>query len=145
MYKNIKFNHSITLKKFINKKLKKNQNIFRYNFHENNKDKDQLMMIWQRKNYFYPPKKFLDSQKLYFLNKGKLNVYIFNKNGRLLKVHKLSKENPVCKVKKNVYHADVAKSSYSIHCEVTAHSFINRKNVFMRIKNQSKMREILIS
>ena len=145
MYKNIKFNHSITLKKFINKKLKKNQNIFRYNFHENNKDKDQLMMIWQRKNYFYPPKKFLDSQKLYFLNKGKLNVYIFNKNGRLLKVHKLSKENPVCKVKKNVYHADVAKSSYSIHCEVTAHSFINRKIVFLRIKNQSKMREILIS
>ena len=145
MYKNIKFKHSITLKKFLNKKLKKDQNIFRYNFHDTKNDKDQLMMIWQKKNYFYPPKKFLDSQKIYFLNKGKLNVYIFDKNGKLLKVHKLSKENPVCKIKRNVYHADVAKSSYAIHSEVTAHSFNKRKIVLLSIKNLSKIKKILIS
>lgn len=145
MYKFVKFKHSITLTKFLKKKFKKDQYIFRYNFHENENDKDQLMMIWQKKNYFHPPKKFLDSQKIYFLNKGKLNVYIFKKDGKLLKVHKLTKNNPVCKVKKNVYHADVAKSTYSIHCEVTSHSFKNRKIVFMNVKDQNKIRKILTS
>ena len=89
--------------------------------------------------------KFLDTQKLYFLNKGRLNIYIFDAVGKLLQIHKLSKNNPICKVKKNVYHADVAKSSYSIHCEVTAHSFKNRKIVFMKIKNESRLKKILIS
>ena len=145
MYKYIKFNHAITLQKFLKKKLKKGQKVFRYIFHKNKKDKDQLMMIWQKKDYYFPPKKFLDSQKLYFLNKGRLNIYIFDAGGKLLQTHKLSKDNPVCKVKKNVYHADVAKSSYAIHCEVTAHSFQNRKIVFMNPKNESKIKKILSS
>ena len=100
MHKFIKFNHAITLKKFLKKKLKKSQKVFRYIFHKDEKDKDQLMMIWQKKNYYFPPKKFLDTQKLYFLNKGKLNIYIFDANGKLLQIHKLSKDNPICKVKK---------------------------------------------
>ena len=103
------------------------------------------MMIWQKKNYYFPPKKFLDTQKIYFLNKGKLNIYIFDVSGRLLQIHKLSKNNPICKIKKNVFHADVAKSSYAIHCEVTAHSFKSRKIVFMNLKNESKIKQILIS
>ena len=145
MHKFIKFNHAITLQKFLKKKLKKGQKVFRYIFHKNKKDKDQLMMIWQKKNYYFPPKKFLDTQKIYFLNKGKLNIYIFDASGRLLQIHKLSKDNPICKVKKNVFHADVAKSSYAIHCEVTAHSFKSRKIVFMDLKNESKIKQILIS
>ena len=145
MYKFIKFNHSTTLQKYLKKKLKKDQNVFRYIFHQNEKDEDQLMMIWQKKNYYFPPKKFLDSQKIYFLNKGRLNIYIFDVKGKLLKIHKLSTNNPVCKIKKNVYHADVAKSSYSIHCEVTSHSFKNRKIVFLNSKNQSKIKKTLIS
>ena len=145
MHKFIKFNHSITLKKYQKKKLKKDQKVFRYIFHKNEKDKDQLMMIWQKKNYYFPPKKFLDTQKIYFLNKGRLNIYIFDVVGKLLQIHKLSKNNPVCKIKKNVYHADVAKSSYTIHCEVTSHSFKNRKIVFLKSKNQSKIKKILIS
>ena len=145
MHKFIEFNYAITLQKFLKKKLKKNQKVFRYNFHKDEKDKDQLMMIWQKKNYYFPPKKFLDTQKLYFLNKGRLNIYIFDTMGKLLQIHKLSKNNPICKVKRNVYHADVAKSSYSIHSEVTAHSFKNRKIVFMKIKNESRLKKILIS
>ena len=145
MHKFIKFNHAITLQKFLKKKLKKGQKVFRYIFHKNEKDKDQLMMIWQKKNYYFPPKKFLDTQKLYFLNKGKLNIYIFDASGRLLQIHKLSKNKISKSIKKNVYHADVAKSSYAIHCEVTAHSFRNRKIVFMNLKNESKIKQILIS
>ena len=145
MHKFIKFKHAITLQKFLKKKLKKGQNVFRYNFHKDEKDKDQLMMIWQKKNYYFPPKKFLDVQKVYFLNKGRLNVYIFDANGKLLQTHKLSKDNPVCKIKKNVYHADIAKSSYAIHCEITAHSFKKRKMIFMKLKNESKIKKILFS
>ena len=145
MHKLIKFSHSISLNRFLKKKLKKGQKVFRYIFHENDNDKDQLMMIWQKKNYYFPPKKFLDTQKIYFLIKGKLNIYIFDKNHNLKKVHKLSKDNPVCKIKKNVYHADVAKSNFAVHCEVTFHSFKNRKMVFMNKKNQSKLRKILLS
>lgn len=145
MHKFIKFNYATTLQKYQKKKLKKDQKVFRYIFHKNEKDEDQLMMIWQKKNYYFPPKKFLDSQKIYFLNKGRLNIYIFDAGGKLLQIHKLSKNNPICKIKKNVYHADVAKSSYAIHCEVTSHSFKNRKIVFLNSKNQSKIKKILIS
>ena len=100
MYKYIKFNHAITLQKFLKKKLKKGQKVFRYIFHKNKNDKDQLMMIWQKKNYYFMPKKFTTSQQIYFLNKGRLNIYIFDAGGKLLQTHKLSKDNPVCKVKK---------------------------------------------
>ena len=144
MHKIFKFNHAITLQKYLKNKLKKGQKVFRYIFHKNENDKDQLMMIWQKKNYYFPPKKFLDSQKIYFLNKGRLNIYIFDVVGKLLQIHKLSKNNPICKIKKNVYHADVAKSSYAIHCEVTSHSFKNRKIIFLN-RNQSKIKKILIS
>ena len=66
MHKIIKFNHAITLQKYLKNKLKKGQKVFRYIFHKNENDKDQLMMIWQKKNYYFPPKKFLDSKKIIF-------------------------------------------------------------------------------
>ena len=53
MYKFIKFNHAITLQKFLKKKLKKGQKVFRYIFHKDDKDKDQLMMIWQKKKLLF--------------------------------------------------------------------------------------------
>ena len=37
----------------------------RINLHENTKDKDQCMIIWQKKAYCHKPKKFLDSHKVY--------------------------------------------------------------------------------
>ena len=45
MNKFIKFNHAITLKKFLKKNLKKRKKVFRYIFHKDEKDKEQLMMI----------------------------------------------------------------------------------------------------
>ena len=95
MHKFIKFNHAITLQKFLKKKLNKDQKVFRYIFHKDEKDKDQLMMIWQKKNYYYPPKKFLDSHKIYILIKGKLNVYIFDHKGNVKQIHYLSKSNNI--------------------------------------------------
>ena len=60
-YQFVKFAKSITLKNFLKKKMPANTNVFRYNFHKDNNDKDQLMMIWQIKNYFFPPKKLTQS------------------------------------------------------------------------------------
>ena len=145
MFKFIKSKNSLTLNKYLKKKLKKNESIFRYNFHNNNDDSNQLMMIWQKKNYFFPPKKFLDSHKIYILMKGKLNIYIFNSKGKLLKIHKLTKVDPVCRLKKNVFHADVAKTSQAIHCEITNHSFNKRKMIFLKKKYYSKVKKILKS
>jgi cupin fold WbuC family metalloprotein len=144
MYKFIKYRDSIELNKFLkNKKLTSNS-VFRYNFHQSNNDKDQLMMIWQKKNYLYPPKKFLDSHKIYILMKGKLKVCIFNSKGNIKKVHTLTKANNICRLKKNVYHADFATSNISIHCEITNHSFKKRKIKFLNKKFLKKINKNLM-
>jgi cupin fold WbuC family metalloprotein len=145
MFKFINSKHSLTLKKYLKKKLSKNQNIFRYNFHKNNNDTNQLMMIWQKKNYFFPVKKYIDSHKIYILMKGKLNIYIFDSFGKLLKKHKLTKSDPICRINKNTYHADVSKSQQAIHCEITNHSFNKRKMIFLKKKYYSKINKILIA
>ena len=43
--------------------------VFRYNFHKNKNDKDQLMMIWQVKNYFFFSKKISRYFKNIFFTK----------------------------------------------------------------------------
>jgi cupin fold WbuC family metalloprotein len=145
MFKFVKSKNSLTLNKFLKKKLKKNESVFRYNFHKNNNDTNQLMMIWQKKNYFFSPKKFLDSHKIYILMRGKLNIYIFNSKGKLLKLHKLTKDDPICRLNKNTFHADVAKTPQAVHCEITNHSFNKRKIIFLEKKYYSKVKKILIS
>ena len=141
----IKFSKSITLKSFLKKKIPANTNVFRYNFHMDNNDKDQLMMIWQVKNYFFPPKRFLDSSKTYFLLKGKLIIFIFDAKGKILQKHYLDSSNPMCKLKKNIYHVDVAKTKVAIHCEITNHSFSKRKIKFLDKKYLSKIKKSIIS
>ena len=138
----IKFSKSITLKKFLKKKIPDNKNVFRYNFHKDNNDKDQLMMIWQIKDYFFPPKKFLDTSKTYFLLKGKLNILIFDSKRKILQKHYLDSLNPICKIKKNIYHADVAKTKVAIHCEITNHSFSKRKVKFLDKKYLPKIKKV---
>ena len=141
----IKFSKSITLKSFLKKKIPANTNVFRYNFHMDNNDKDQLMMIWQVKNYFFPPKRFLDSSKTYFLLKGKLIIFIFDAKGKILQKHYLDSSNPMCKLKKNIYHVDVAKTKVAIHWEITNHSFSKRKIKFLDKKYLSKIKKSIIS
>ena len=65
-YKFIKYSKSISLKKFLKKKMPEKTKVFRYNFHKNKNDKDQLMMIWQVKNYFFLQKNFSILQKYIF-------------------------------------------------------------------------------
>lgn len=130
-FKFVKYKDAFDLKKFLKKKLPLKKNVFRYNFHKNNLDEDQFMLIWQRKNYYYPPKKFFDTSKTYVLLKGKIDVLILNSKGKLIKAYNLNRSNPVCRIKKNVYHLDISRSKISIHIEQTNHSFVNRKIKFL--------------
>ena len=68
MHKLIKFSDSISLNRFLKKKLKKGQKVFRYIFHENDNDKDQLMMIWQKKKLLLSSKKIFRYAKDLFFN-----------------------------------------------------------------------------
>ena len=58
MYKFIKYKDSIELNKFLKNKKFISNGVFRYNFHQNNNDKDQLMMIWQKKIIFTRQRSF---------------------------------------------------------------------------------------
>lgn len=124
---------------FAKKKVLKNKNIFRYNFHSNKSDAQQLMLIFQKRGYFYPPKKFADTKKIYMLIKGKLCIYIFDKKGVMTKKYLLDKKNNICIVNKNVYHLDTPLSADAIHCEVTFHKFSNRKIYFFKKKVEQKI------
>ena len=90
-FKFVKYKDAFDLNKFLKKKLPLKKNVFRYNFHKNNLDEDQFMLIWQRKNYYYPPKKFFDTSKTYVLLKGKIDVLILNSKGKLIKAYNLNR------------------------------------------------------
>ena len=67
MYKFIKYKDSIELNKFLKNKKFISNGVFRYNFHQSNNDKDQLMMIWQKKKLSLPAKEvFRFTQNIYF-------------------------------------------------------------------------------
>ena len=140
-YKFVKHSNAVKLKKFLKKKLKKDEKVFRYNFHENERDKDQLMLIWQKKGYFHPPKKFLDTHKIYILMRGKLQIFTLDSYGKIKQKILLNKSDNICRIKKNVYHIDIPITNNTVHCEVTGHSFNNRKVKYLDekfVKNLKK-------
>jgi cupin fold WbuC family metalloprotein len=104
----------------------------RINLHENTKDKDQCMIIWQKKAYCHKPKKFLDSHKVYVCLKGSLKILILSASGKIIKTMILdSKKNNFCRIKRNVFHADVSVTKYALHCEITNHSYVKRRIVYL--------------
>ena len=56
-------------KKEINKIINKSKklNSYRICFHKNMKDKHQEMIIYQKKGYYYPPKKNTKSDQTFFI------------------------------------------------------------------------------
>ena len=78
-------------KKILNRK--PTQNVERINLHENTSDKDQLMIIWQKKNYCHRPKKFLDSHKVFFCLKGKLKIFVLSNSGKIISSFILDDKN----------------------------------------------------
>ena len=113
-------------KKILNHKPK--EMVERINLHENTSDKDQLMIIWQKRNYLHKPKKFLDSHKIFLCLKGKLKIYILSNSGKITNSFTLDDQiNNFCRIKKNVMCADIPITNFALHCEITNHSFLKRK------------------
>ena len=119
----IKFNQNfktINLKDLKNlKRNSKNNNInSRFCLHEQNNDRQQEMIICQKKHLFFPPKKNIKSDQSFFILEGKLLVIIFDNFGKIKKKILLSKNKNLCvRVKKNTYHCDIPLTSISIHLE----------------------------
>ena len=103
--------------------------------HQNNHDPNQEMIIAQSKLKFYPPKKNLHTDQTFTIIRGKLLILIFDNKGKITQRHILSKKNNIiCRVKKGVYHCDIAISKKSVHLESNNQSFNKRKIVFLKEK-----------
>ena len=97
---------------------KKNNSNIRYCLHKDKGDKHQEMIICQKQDLFFPPKKNPKSDQTFLILRGKLLLIIFNTNGKIIKKIVLSKsKNISARVKKNVYHCDIPITNFSIHLE----------------------------
>tara|TARA_Y100001970_G_C14259345_1_gene878516 strand:+ start:6470 stop:6913 length:444 start_codon:yes stop_codon:yes gene_type:complete len=96
----------------------------------------QEMIIAQKKNYYYPVKKNTQSDQTFTILHGKLLILIFSKRGKLIKKILLSQnKNIICRIKKNIFHCDIAISKFSLHLETKSGVFKKNTNKFAKFKN----------
>lgn len=128
--KNVKLIDQQKIKKLISKTLKLKTNT-RYCLHAKSGDKQQEMVVCQRKKNFFPPKKNLLSDQTFLIIKGKLLIIIFNDKGRIIKKTILSKDGVIyARVKKKIYHCDIPLSKVTIHLETKNCIFKKKINKF---------------
>ena len=97
------------------------------------------MIICQKKNNFFPPKKNTVSDQTFFILEGKLLIVIFDKIGNITSKTILSKNsNLMVRVKKNVYHCDIPLSNFAIHLEIKNCIFNNKVNKIAKFKFDMK-------
>ena len=97
--KNVKLIDHQRIKKLINKTLKLTNT--RYCLHAKSGDKQQEMIVCQRKKKIFFHQKNLLSDQTFLIIKGKLLIVIFNDKGRVVKKTILSKDGVIyARVKK---------------------------------------------
>lgn len=106
----------------------------RYCLHNKSNDKHQEMVIVQKKENYFPPKKNTFSDQSFLLLKGKLLIIIFNSEGKIKNKIILSKNNFYLRVKKNTYHCDIPLTNYSVHLETKNCLFTKKTNKLARFK-----------
>ena len=107
--------------------------------HDNHHDEDQGMLIQQKRNNFYKPKKNLTSNQTFIILRGELLILILNNKGDIIKNVRLNnKNNLICRIKKNTYHCDIALKNNTLHYETTTHSFKKRKLQYLNSKSYEK-------
>ena len=128
-------------KKEINKIINKSKklNSYRICFHKNLIDKHQEMIIYQKKGYYYPPKKNTKSDQTFYIISGKLKLIIFNKKGKIKKKIVLSpNENLYARIKKGVYFCDIALTDKTLHLETKNCIYSNNTNKLANFKFDEK-------
>ena len=114
-------------------KLKKKTNFDLENkricLHNRKHDKQQEMIICQKKNNFFPPKKNTVSDQSFLILEGKLLIVTFDELGNITSKTLLSKNsNLFIRVKKNTYHCDIPISNTAIHLEIKNCIFNHKVN-----------------
>ena len=109
-------------KNFLNKHLKKfilsKDNFYRINFHKSNKDVLQVMLMFYKKNFIYPPHYSINKTESFSVIKGKFKIIFYKKNKKIKKSIILEKKNLIYKLNKNMFHKIIPLSNYSIALEV---------------------------
>lgn len=114
-------------------KLKKRTNLDLENkricLHDRINDRQQEMIICQKKNNFFPPKKNTASDQSFLILEGKLLIVTFDELGNITGKTLLSKDSDLfIRVKKNIYHCDIPISNIAIHLEIKNCIFNNKVN-----------------
>ena len=135
--KDIKIFNKKEINKIINKYKKLNS--YRICFHKNSSDKHQEMIIYQKKGYYYPPKKNTKSDQTFHIISGKLKIIIFDKIGKIKKKIILSPStNLYARIKKGVYFCDIAMTDKTLHLETKNCIYNDNTNKFASFKFDEK-------
>ena len=140
--KNNFINFSKNFKKINSKNLEELNNVSKNNnfnsrfcLHEKIHDKQQEMIICQKQDLSYPPKKIIKSDQSFLILKGKLLIIIFDNYGKIKDKIILSKNNNIyLRVKKNTFHCDIPLTPFSIHLEIKNCIFNKNINKIAKFK-----------
>ena len=133
-------NNIATYKKILVKKLKliasrNPKKRSRICIHKNNNEKTQEMIIaLSNKSFIAPHIHPNGKSESYHVIEGKMNVYVFDKNGKKIKLVKMgdykSNLDFFYRMSKGYYHMPIAVSKWCIYHEVYSGPFIKHKDVF---------------
>ena len=99
-------------------KLNQNKNV-RFCFHKDSKSLMQKMLIFERKEMFYPPHMHKNRDESHIVFEGDLELFILNKNGAVLKkIVNSHKEKNISTVPPNLNHLTRPISDYVIYLEM---------------------------
>ena len=114
--------------KFIKKKSNNFTKQVRICFNSSAKSNLHQMLIVQPSNIENPIKQHPIKDKSYIFLKGKEDINIFNKSGKLIKKIRLNSRNPIVWLPKKTWHNNISISKYSIHIETISGPFSRKKD-----------------
>jgi len=102
--------------------------------HKNINDKTNEMIIALNKKSFVPPHIHPNSKsESYHIIEGKMNVYIFRPNGKLLKIIQMGEKNSkkyfFYRMCKGFYHMPLSRSEWCVYHETYSGPFKKNKDV----------------
>ena len=132
--KNLVFYKKNIVKKIKDLAEKTNKKRARLCIHKSILDKTNEMIIALKKNSYVRPHIHPNSKsESYHIIQGKMNVYVFSKKGKKMKVIKMgqfgSNLNFFYRMNKGYYHLPIAVSNWCIYHEVFSGPFIKTKDV----------------
>ena len=91
----------------------------RFCFHKDSKSLMQKMLIFERKEMFYPPHMHKNRDESHIVFEGDLELFILNKNGAVLKrIVNSDKERKISTVPPDIHHLTRPISDYVIYLEM---------------------------